>query len=151
MLTKTAAAACVALVVILGPAGCSQSPAPLSVSIMPATPAAKAFITVRGFSSDELAALARANFNRDQWLALMRVMVDGPGDANPPVAGQHRVTPTSVDFVPTFPLDPGRGYAVEVDPSKLPACAAPPCGAASAGTRPAFRTVVVMPARTENR
>jgi hypothetical protein len=117
-------------------AGCGQPAAPLSVSIVPATPAAKAFITVHGFSSDELASLTRANYNHDQWLALMRVLVDGPGDANPPVAGQHRVTSTSVDFVPTFPFDPGRGYAVEVDPSKLPAPRA----------TQSFRTVVVMPA-----
>ena len=139
MLMKTAVAACLALVVTFGSAGCGQAAAPLSVSIVPATPAAKAFITIHGFSSGELASLARANFNRDQWLALIRVMVDGPGDANPPVAGQHLVTPTSVDFVPTFPFDPGRGYAVQVDPSKMPTPRA----------APAFRTVVVMPPRAE--
>lgn len=141
MVMKTAIATWLALAVTLGSAGCGQAAVPLSVSIVPATPAAKAFISVNGFSSDELASLARANFNRDQWLALIRVMVDGPGDANPPVAGQHLVTPTSVDFVPTFPFDPGRGYAVQVDPSKMPTPRA----------APSFRTVVVMPLRTESR
>src|SRR5438128_1604840 len=91
-------------------AGCSAPAAPLAVSIVPATATAKAFISVTGFSSDELAALDRAGFNSEQWLALMRVAVDGPPEQNPPVAGQHRVTATSVDFVPTFPLEPGRGY-----------------------------------------
>jgi hypothetical protein len=116
-------------------AGCGRAAAPLSVSVVPATAAAKAFITVSGFSSSELSSLSAANFNRDQWLALMRVSVDGPPSTNPPVVGQHRVTATSVDFVPTFPFDPGRGYAIEIDPSKLPA----PRAAES------FRTVVVMP------
>lgn len=127
-------------------AGCGRPAAPLAVSIVPATAAAKAFITVSGFSSDELSSLTAADFNRDQWLALMRVTVDGPPSANPPVVGQHRVTSTGIDFVPTFPFDPGRGYAVELDPSKLPASAKTPAGKPAA--RPAFRTVVVMPSES---
>ncbi len=141
----------VAWVMTAALAGCARPPAPLSVSIVPATATAKAFIAVRGFSSDELASLTRANFNRDQWLAFIRVMVDGPSDANPPVAGQHRVTSTSIDFVPTFPFDPGRGYAVEIDPSKLPTFAEAPVGKPTPRPAQSFRTVVVMPARTENK
>lgn len=126
--------------IALAIAGCGRPAAPLSVSIVPATASAKAFITVAGFSSDELSSLTRASFNRDQWLALMRVAVDGPDEKNPPVAGQYRVSSTSVDFVPTFPFDPGRGYAVAIDPSKLP----------TPRSAPSFRTVVVMPAESRS-
>lgn len=116
-------------------AGCGRPAAPLSIAIAPATASSKAFILVNGLSSSELSSLARAALTPDQWRALMRVTVDGTPDTNPPVAGTYRVTSASVDFVPTFPFDPGRGYVVTFDPAKLP----------SPRTAEAFRTVVVMP------
>jgi hypothetical protein len=117
-------------------AGCGQPAAPLSVSIVPPTASAKAFITVAGFSSEELSALARANFNNDQWVALMRVTVDGPPASNPPVTGQYRVTSTAVDFVPLFPFDPGRGYAAK---SIRRSCRSAPCPILPHGRRRAGR------------
>lgn len=127
-------------------AGCGQPAASFSVSIVPASPTAKAFISVAGLSSAELSALSRASFSRDQWLALIRVTVDGADAANPPVLGQHRVTSTTVDFIPMFPFDPGRGYAVEIDPTKLPTFAEAPAGKPTPRTAQSFRTVVVIPA-----
>jgi len=121
-------------------------PALLPVPFLPASPTAKAFISVAGFSSDELSALSRASFSRDQWLALIRVTVDGAEAANPPVLGQHRVSSTTVDFIPMFPFDPGRGYAVEIDPTKLPTFATAPAGKPSPRAAQSFRTVVVLPA-----
>lgn len=134
------AAGLLALVLSFGWAGCGQPAASLLVSIVPASPTAKAFISVAGFSSDELSALSRASFSRDQWLALIRVTVDGADPANPPVLGQHRVTSTTIDFIPMFPFDPGRGYAVAIDPTKLP----------SPRTVQSFRTVVVLPAESHS-
>jgi hypothetical protein len=115
-------------------AGCGRHAAPLSVSIVPATSAAKAFVAVDGFSSSELSSLSSASFTQEQWQSLIRVTVDGPA-APDPIVGIYRVTETTVDFVPMFPFDPGRGYAVDIDPSKLPT----PRAAA------AFRTVVAIP------
>lgn len=120
-------------------AGCGRPAAPLSVSIVPASATAKAFISIAGFSSTELTALSNASFTRDQWLALIRVTVDGVDAANPPVLGMYRVG-SSVDFIPMFPFDPGRGYAVEIDPTKLPT----PRAAQS------FRAVVVIPAESRS-
>jgi hypothetical protein len=117
-------------------AGCGQPAAPLSVSIVPATPTAKAFITVAGLSSPELSALRNASLTAEQWQAIMRVSVDGPDETNPPVVGLYRVAASTLDFVPMFPFDAGRGYLVAIDPKKL----TPPRAAES------FRTVVVMPA-----
>jgi len=121
------------LLVLALTAGCGQPAAPLTIFIAPAT--GHAVIRVGGLSSGELSSLQRATFTQAQWLALMRVTVDGPPDSNPPVAGTYRVSGGSLDFTPTFPFDPGRGYAVTFDPAALP----------SPRDAPAFRTVVVMP------
>lgn len=101
-------------------AGCGQPAAPLSAIIVPPTASAKALITVTGFSSAELSALDGASLTSDQWNAIMRVSVDRPGETSAPIAGQHRITSTGVNFIPAFSFDPGRAYVVELDASKLP-------------------------------
>jgi hypothetical protein len=50
----------------------------------------------------------------------MPVTVEGAVAGNPAVAGQYRVTSTTLDFIPAFPFDPGRSYAVVFDPIRLP-------------------------------
>jgi hypothetical protein len=101
-------------------AGCGRPAAPLSAAIVPPTASAKALITVTGFSSTELSSLGRASLTPEQWRALVRVSVDRPGEVNPTIAGQYRVTSTGIDFLPAFPFDPGRAYVVDVDASRLP-------------------------------
>lgn len=145
MVLRQAAAGFLALALA---AGCGRPAAPLTVSVVPASPTAKAFISVAGFSSTELTALLNASFTREQWLALIRVTVDGADAANPPVLGLYRVG-SSVDFIPMFPFDPGRGYAVEVDPTKLPTYAKAPGGNPFRRAAQSFRTVVVIPAGSQ--
>lgn len=116
-MTRTLAAGLLALTLLVG---CGRPAAPLSASIVPSSSPAPAFITVTGFSSAELSSLGAASLTPDQWHALMHVSVDTNGERNPPVAGQYRVSASSLDFLPAFTLDPGRRYLVEIDPSKLP-------------------------------
>ena len=99
-------------------AGCGQPAAPLTASIEPPTSSAKARVIVTGFSSTELSSLSA--LPPEQWRAIIRVSVDRPGEGNPPIEGQYRITSSGVDFLPVFPFDAGRAYAVELNPAKLP-------------------------------
>ncbi len=76
-------------------------------------------VVVTGLSGGELRSLRSANWNDDNWQALLRVTVTGNNTSA--VAGKYVVTPQALRFEPRFPFDPGRSYSVRFDPSRLPA------------------------------
>ena len=134
-MNRTLAAGLFALTLLVS---CGRPAAPLSASIVsPASPA-KSFISITGFSTAELSSLNGASLTPEQWQALVRVSVDTTDARNPPVAGQYRVSSTALDFLPTFTLDAGRRYVVQIDPTQLPT------------PRPAgvIRAVVSLPAES---
>jgi len=103
-------------------AGCSRSgPAagPISIGTAPKGASGDTLIEVRGLSGSELRSLDKANWdNQATWESLLHVSI---GDNQPvAVAGRHVVTATTLEFVPSFPFDPGRTYTVRFDPAQLP-------------------------------
>jgi hypothetical protein len=134
LICRNLIAAALAVGAALAGVGCGRPAAPLAVTMAAPTASAKAHIAVTGFSSAELRTLA--SLDADRWPAVLRVTVDGTPPDAPPVSGAYLVTGDEVTFTPTFPFDAGRGYAVDVDPTRLPA----------PRETPAFRTVVVLPA-----
>jgi hypothetical protein len=95
---------------------CTSSPAgPIQIAL--AESASGAVVRVTGLSSSELSGLQRAANNDDAWHALLRVTVSG---ADVPVAGRYVANGAALEFQPRFPLDPGRAYAVQFDPARLP-------------------------------
>ena len=99
-------------------ASCDRPPAPLHVSLVPATSSAPAFVRVAGLSSDELGLIPQAALDEASWQALLRVGVAGVD--GPPIAGRYVVTREGLQFHPRFPFDPGRAYTVRLDPARLP-------------------------------
>jgi hypothetical protein len=72
---------------------------------------------VTGLSSREVRALQGAQLDAARLQALLTVSVAG---AATPVAGRHVVSGDGLRFMPAFPFDPGREYAVRLDPARLP-------------------------------
>ena len=102
-------------------AACGAPPAPIALSIVPASDAGSAHIKVSGLSTKELNALRASPPPADVWLTLLSVRVAGADPAQPGVAGAYMVGPEDVTFTPRFSFDAGRAYDVAFDPSKLPA------------------------------
>ena len=101
-------------------AACGEAAGPLSVSLIPPTSSTPAIVRVAGLSSAELSSLRGVRFDNDAWARLLRVTVDGaPADA-PAMTGRFTVGSSSLDFTPSYPFDPGRGYVATFDPSRLP-------------------------------
>lgn len=92
---------------------------PLAVSLETEPGTRQVIVHITGWSLAELAALRAADLTPAAWEPIARVTVAGGMDV--PIAVRHRVTDTGVDLVPRFPLDPGREYAVTVDPTRGPA------------------------------
>jgi hypothetical protein len=106
---------------------CRNSPeaGPLQVTLKqieaprPARGSAGYAVVVTGFSGQELRALRTAQWGDEAWQSLLRVTVADNQTAA--VAGRYVVTNDALQFEPRFPFDPGRSYAVRLDPAKLPA------------------------------
>jgi hypothetical protein len=83
---------------------------------------AKATVDVIGLDSAELASLARAAFNTNQWQEIFALYVQKEGEAtNPPaVLGSYHVDQNGVRFEPRFPLVPGVRYRALFDRTKIP-------------------------------
>jgi len=74
-------------------------------------------VEVRNLAARDLDALRRAQWTREDWERVLRV-VTVPDQ--PPVIGTYSTTQNAVRFTPRFPFDPGRSYAVTFEPSRLP-------------------------------
>jgi hypothetical protein len=92
---------------------------PLVVSLVTEPASRQAVVQITGWSTAELAALRSANLTPADWEPIARMIVAGGMDIA--VAVQPRVTDRAVELVPRFPLEPGREYAVTVDPARGPA------------------------------
>ena len=101
-------------------AACGAPAAPISLSIVPASDAGSAHISVSGLSATELNTLRAAPPPADVWLAMLSVRVAGADPAQPAVAGVYMVGAETLTFTPRFSFDAGRAYDVAFDPSKLP-------------------------------
>ena len=106
------------LVAVLAAACGSTPPRDLEISLVPATPARLASVSVTGFSSAELAALRGTKLDDSRWNGILNVHV--AGNDTLPIAGSYAVSADGIDFTPRFPFDAGRTYVVRVDPAKLP-------------------------------
>jgi hypothetical protein len=104
------------LTVVLVSCQSTLPPGPLDVSLVSEVKA-PALIRVTGLSSGELAQLRSAVRTDEEWRALLVAKVAG---TDVPILGRYEATGTALDFRPSFPLDPGRAYAVRFDPARLP-------------------------------
>ncbi len=91
----------------------------------PSDGAAGARVEVDGLTAETLDALRAASLTTDEWAELLRVTVvmeaDDAGFEIPPVLGSYAVGDAGrLQFIPMFPFDPGRPYAVRFDPNRLP-------------------------------
>src|SRR5262245_41353350 len=76
---------------------------------------------VAGLDPADLAKLANAKWDADQWTALFAVYVDGGNTTQrPPVLGSYRLEQGAVRFEPQFPLTPGVRCKAVFNPAKLP-------------------------------
>ncbi|HXG11074.1 MAG TPA: hypothetical protein VNK04_15045 [Gemmataceae bacterium] len=88
----------------------------------PSDTATQATFDVVGLDPAELAKLAGAKLEPDQWKALLAVYVAGAAEDRdrPAMLGSYRVEGDVLRFEPRFPLAPGVRYRVVFDPSRLP-------------------------------
>jgi len=107
-----------ALVLFVAVAACDRSPAPITLTLVPASGTTPATIRVQGLSTPEIAAVRAASMTRTGWQQMFALTVSG-NDALP-VTGEYIVDSDSLEFRPRFPLDPGRKYRVRFDTSRLP-------------------------------
>lgn len=130
----------VCLFSVLLATACSGTPSAPQIRLDLANPR-QPVVVVAGVSRRDLTALSKANLTSDEWSTLLRVTVKRQGvqqAGDPPaVAGRYAIA-DSVRFVPLFPLDPGREYDVEFDPSRLSRAGVP--------RLPAAKGVVSLPA-----
>jgi len=84
-------------------------------------------VEVVGLPGEDLAALERRPLAREQWTALLRVVVSSKTAAvdaatadRPAVLGSYAVREGRLRFTPQFPFDTGQRYDVVLDPSRLP-------------------------------
>ncbi len=131
---------CVMALIAAAAAGCVRAtPAPSTPAIrLDATDPQRAVVEVDGISRADLTALAALALTDDDWSKVLRVAVREAGPEQPGVAGRYVVGRYTVQFVPMFPLDPGREYDVRFEPSRLPRGAL--------HEMPAARTTVSLPA-----
>jgi len=102
---------------------CGRSRSPdasgeLRIALDTSRGAREARIVVTGLSRAETDTLRAAAFTSEAWHRLWKIPVAG-GDTTP-VAGPYAITDKGLQFTPAFPLDPGRAYAIRLDPAQLP-------------------------------
>jgi hypothetical protein len=76
-------------------------------------------IEVAGLSGRDLDRLRRVSWTQEDWERLFRVTV-APDTGARAMLGTYAVTGGTLRFTARFPFDPGREYAVTIDPSRLP-------------------------------
>lgn len=86
---------------------------------------AKAAFIVKDIAPEDLAALAKVQWETPQWAVLFTVSVIGDknGAKNPPILGSYHVDVEGLRFEPRFPLTPGLRYRAIFNPSQLPGAA----------------------------
>ncbi|MBI4662767.1 MAG: hypothetical protein HY735_28465 [Verrucomicrobia bacterium] len=89
----------------------------------------KMVVEIEGLSAQSLGALQRTPLDQDQWTEIVRVHVDPNREPSiagvPPVQGRYEVLSDRVSFTPSFPVQPGMTYRVELHPEKLPGSSPP--------------------------
>lgn len=88
-------------------------------------------LEVSGLSGDALAALQSPGWSTANWPRLLNVFVEQPGLEPLPLAGEHRVEPDVLRFVPALPLEPGLRYRAVFDAGQLPGVSSPAAGRVS--------------------
>jgi len=86
-------------------------------------------VDVAGIDAENLAELARVNWDSARWNSLFHVSVVPAGTANkdfPPIAGTYRVVGDRLRFIPRFPMEPGLLHRASFRPSRLPHAAPGP-------------------------
>jgi hypothetical protein len=86
--------------------------------------AANVSLEVLHLKNDDLTKLAKANWKREQWIALFGVYVEEGTLAHqanqPALLGRYRIEQKVLRFEPRFPLQPGARYRARLDFSRLP-------------------------------
>ena len=78
-------------------------------------------VEVGGLGPDLIKILSAAEFSREQWSQLLKVIVaKGESDETLAMLGKYRVENLQLIFEPRFPLKPGLKYSARFDPSRLP-------------------------------
>jgi hypothetical protein len=109
------------LLLFVGPAGAIQALAGSdSVRIL----LKQGRFEVDGLSARDLAELKKANWTKDQWIALLAIRVRGSDPSSearvPPVLGEYKVDDKGLRFEPRFPLRAGLSYRAVLDLSRIP-------------------------------
>ncbi len=79
-------------------------------------------VDLTGLPTGDLSALRSSSFTQNEWIALLRISVEGSADEmreRPAVLGTYAVLADRVRFTPLFPFDAGRPYRVVFNPSVL--------------------------------
>lgn len=105
-----------------------------------------AAIEVHGVDAASIAALTKAKFDREQWIALFAVRVAGAknDDKAPALLGSYRIVDGIVRFEPRFPLAVGVRYRAVFDPSRLPGGAGKPITAEFHRPKPAAKATAIV-------
>ena len=103
-------------------ASCARSGAEIAeieVAIEAPAPSQPAVVRVRGFSAAELSVLESSGWTDGAGRPVVVVRVAAADDNLPAVAGALARDGDTIVFTPSFGLDPGREYRVDVDLSRL--------------------------------
>jgi len=105
-----------------------------------------AAIEVRGIDAATVRAVANAKFDREQWIALFAVRVNGgkPDETTPALLGSYRIEKGTIRFEPRFPLAVGVRYRAVFDPARLPGGAGKPITAEFHQPKPAGKATAVV-------
>jgi hypothetical protein len=142
---RVAALAALALTTACGGPGPGRAAVATPEIVFNRSAGGAATVDVMGVPSEILAALAASAPSPEEWVAILRVSVDGTAEemaGRPAVLGEYSVADGRIRFRPQYPFDPGRHYKVRFDPSRLTG----PVGGPSVGPRHAIETVVSEPA-----
>jgi Photosynthetic reaction centre cytochrome C subunit len=104
----------------------SEAPSSLRITLLDQADA----IEVTGLFSRDLDRLRRVSWQQEEWERLLRVTV-APDSGAQAMLGTYVVTSDALRFTPRFPFDPGRQYAIRLDPSRLPGGGSSPVVTAS--------------------
>jgi hypothetical protein len=105
-----------------------------------------AAIEVHGIDPASVAALAKAKFDREQWVALFAVRVTGGknDEKTPALLGSYQIEQGVVRFEPRFPLAVGVRYRAVFDPARLAGGAGKSISAEFHQPKPAAKATAVV-------
>ncbi len=124
------------LLLCAGASGAADSQSPARPAIR--WNAAKGSVDVIGLGAEDLAKLAQARLDRDQWQTVFAVYVAGEDQRTdrPAVLGTYRIEENIVRFEPRFPLTQGLGYRAVFHLNKIP-------GSSGASPEPLIARIVL--------